>query len=378
MVFPVGVDLCRHHVAVAVRQIRCGGVDPAVVSALVVVGAFTQDHQVGHSIRPGQRAVRARGKPHGADEISALEHLPARGGVLRVEGVSAGEYRDETARAGEIKALDDEVVVDRVLACVVVGVVQRDPTERHVADHRIEGVIGKRRGGETFRAHPGRRVQHLRDTRRRGVEFDTRHTQLIAELHRCGRARQERPRATPRFEHLPARELKTDQRLPHHVGVLAGRVVRVQRRPARSLPLASVEQFTQPSTLSAVARVCLVEDLRHRTPRRPLCQRGAILCRRFSPRLLEAAHNPDRLEVGLDAPTRAGRNRRDRVRGWRRGRGYGVVDLLIFAFSASNHSWVACRNCARLTESSSAIAHSGCEGSVGIPVSSMNGYGSSS
>ena len=119
----------------------------AVVIQAVVCpggGAALQDQQVGDGIGAGHGGVRAGGQPDGGDQVGQVGDLAAGGVVAGIQGVAAGEHRDQAAGAVRGQRLDDEVVVDRMPTGVVVRVGQRHLRERDVAHHRVEESGGRR------------------------------------------------------------------------------------------------------------------------------------------------------------------------------------------------------------------------------------------
>ena len=121
---------------------RCGLQPQRFVLGAARLGAPAQDEQIGDRLGTRDPGERLGGQPQGGDEVGALGHLGA--GLVGdgVEGPSAGEHGDEAAGCGQGQRLEDEGVVNRVLAGRVVGGVVHDVTaEGHVADGRGEGAL---------------------------------------------------------------------------------------------------------------------------------------------------------------------------------------------------------------------------------------------
>ena len=75
----------------------------------------------------------------------------------------------------KVKGLDNEVVVDAVTATVVVGVIELELAERHIANSGSKCVVG---GGERLKAlveHLGFGVEQLSYVRGDGVHFHANH-----------------------------------------------------------------------------------------------------------------------------------------------------------------------------------------------------------
>ena len=88
------------------------------------------------------------------------------------------EHRHQPAGPGQRQRLQDEVVVDRVPARVVLRVVQPHVGERHVPDRQIEVTVGQARVGERLAAHAGVRIQRLREPGGRGIQLHPGHLRV--------------------------------------------------------------------------------------------------------------------------------------------------------------------------------------------------------
>ena len=124
--------------------------------------AAAQHEHVGDDLGAGGLLVRGHRQPDRGDQVGHGGDLAARGRVGRVHRVVAGQHRHDAAGAGQREGLDDEVVVQRVVAGVVHLVVQRDFAERDVADDQVEVVARDAGVGEGLLTDVGVRVQVLR------------------------------------------------------------------------------------------------------------------------------------------------------------------------------------------------------------------------
>ena len=108
-----------------------GPVDPAGADGLPECGGrflpgfpAAEDQQVGHGVGAGCFAVRAGGQADGSHEVGQLVHFPAGCRVGAVQGEAGRQHSHHATRAGQFQGLEDEVVVDRVAAGVVAGIVR--------------------------------------------------------------------------------------------------------------------------------------------------------------------------------------------------------------------------------------------------------------
>ena len=273
-----------------------GGLAAAVVSV-----AAPEDQQVHDDRGAGGPLLGPAGQPDRADQVGQRGHLTAGGRVLRVQGEPGGEHRDEAARPGQVQFLDDEVVVDGVLAPVVAPVVQHRGPERHVADGQVEVAVGQPGGGERLALDPGTGVQRGGDPRGDRVELDAGDVRAVR-----GEA-DEVAAAAARLEDPAAVESQVADRVPDGLddgGVGVVGVERVPRGRGHFLPGQQPGEFLAGPVQLGVR---VVEDGRDGSPAGPAGQ-GCLLGRgcRAVPGL-DGAQRGDRGEVGADPRDGAGR-----------------------------------------------------------------------
>ncbi len=278
----VAVYRCRHRG----RPARPGG--------LGAVGATTQDHQVADHVGARGLGEGSGREAHGADQVGQRLHLPAGGRVAGVEGVARGEHRHQPAGAGEVKALDDEVVVQAEPGPVVAGVVRGDLGEGDVADDQVEAALGRREGLEAALVDLGPcsvEVAGHGCGGAVGLHAD--------ELAALGGEAEKVARPAPRLQHPASAEAEPPHQLPDGGDNLGGGVVGVQGRPPGLRPGVVVAQEAPGGgPVAGVAVVGLVEDLGQAAPARPPGQHGLFVgCRR--PALVaEAVEDLEDGEVG--------------------------------------------------------------------------------
>jgi len=166
--------------------------------------------QVRHHLGTRGFEERSGRKADGADQVGQGVHLPAGRRVAGVERVARGQDGDEPAGARQVKALQDEVVVQGVARAVVPWVVRGHLGEGHVADDEVEVAVRNEEALEPAVVDLGRcAVEVSGHRRRRGVGLDAGDVATIR-----GQA-DEVPRAASRFEDPAAVEAQLTDGTPH-------------------------------------------------------------------------------------------------------------------------------------------------------------------
>ncbi|MFE7525097.1 hypothetical protein ACFU7Y_05185 [Kitasatospora sp. NPDC057542] len=137
--------------------------------------ASAQNQQVGDHFGAGGLAVSSGRQADRAHQVGSVGDLQTRGLAGAVEGVAAGEHRDQPARSHQVERFDDEVVVGGQAQRVVVGVVERDLVEGDVAHGAVVVAVGHPGVDEGFGADLGVRVEGGGDLGGDRVELDSGH-----------------------------------------------------------------------------------------------------------------------------------------------------------------------------------------------------------
>ena len=129
---------------------------------------LAKEHDVGH--HGGSFPFEGvRWQPDRSDEVRLHLQVFADGGILLVERVMG---RDEGQHAAGLKGVDrlgEEVIVQGKLLAVIV---ELEVGEGHVADHRVNAVLGQLGVAEVLDADVVFGVERLGDAAGNGVEFD--------------------------------------------------------------------------------------------------------------------------------------------------------------------------------------------------------------
>lgn len=268
-----------------------GGEFPVERGRLLAISSSTEHQDVGDGLGAGRTLVSTRREPHGAHQVAQGLHLTTGRRIRSVKRVPRRDDGHQAARTSRGQALDDEVVVDRVIARVVERIMQADVTERHVPD---DGVDATRNPGVRERLRPdvGVRVQPRRNPGSGRVQLDADHGRPVR------RRADERAGTAARLEDDSPVEPELLQRRPHLTGDLRRRVVRVDRGPTGRTIRRVVQQRPQLRVLRRPARMGVVEDLRDSSPTRPPGQHLALVDRRGAVLDVELLHEPDRVNVG--------------------------------------------------------------------------------
>ena len=185
--------------------------------------------------------------------------------------------------------------MDRVVRAVVLRVVQAHVSERHVADSQVEVPGGQARVGERLGPHGRVRIQRARQSRARAVQLDA------GQLGVGGRQSEEHAGAAARLEHPAAVEPELADGLPDRGDDRRVGVVRVDRRATGAGVPILAEQLAQLSADRRPLAAVLVEHRGDRTPARPSRKRPLLAGARLAGLRFQAAHEPQRSQVRLDA-----------------------------------------------------------------------------
>ncbi len=272
----VDLDGLRCHTGPGSGQDGRLDVQPVGFGRWLTVSPTPEDEHVGHDRCAGGLLVGSARQPDRTQEITEGGHpLPGLlvGLVGAVEGVAAGDQNDDAAGPGELQALEDEVVVDRVATTrVVLRVPYLVLAERDVADHDIEVLLRWPGVGEGLGEDLRVRVEGAGDGRGDGVDLHA------DDLRVGGGICKEAPSAHAGFQHPQFRsgwDAEPLQGLPDDPGVGRIGVVRVQGRGPGLGVLVVRQDFAQ---MGAFGRerggelLALVEQVRGGAPARPLLE----------------------------------------------------------------------------------------------------------
>ena len=156
---PIGVATDRH----GAHPIGAG--PPVRVARPVGRVAAAQHEDVGDHLCSGGALVRGHRQADRGEQVGHGGDLAAGGRVGGVHRVVAGQHRHDAAGAGQREGFYDEVVVQRMVAAVVHGIVEGDFPERDVADDQVEVVARDAGVGEGFLTDVGTRIEVLGDRR---------------------------------------------------------------------------------------------------------------------------------------------------------------------------------------------------------------------
>ncbi len=279
--------------------------DPVRLGALVAFEVALEDQQVRDGFGAGDGAVAPAGSR--TAPTRSARRLMSR----RAAGLAASmRWREEGPRrcrpGGVLQRLDDEVVVQRVVARVAVGVVQRELSERHVADDRGK-ARGELRLGERLGPHVGVRVQM-------GGDLGGDRVELHADgLRAGGRQREEDPEPQP-GSRTGRRQTEALGGLPHRLGDPRIGEVRVEDGPASLRALGVGEQLLEALARLVELAVGLGEHAGDRAPARPPRQRLTLGLGGGRAGFAQIREDLERLDVGGCAGGRAGGRDRGDVR----------------------------------------------------------------
>ncbi len=287
------------------------GARPPVSVARPVGGVAAAQHEhVGDHLGSGGALVCGHRQPDGGEQVGHGGDLAAGGRVGGVHRVVAGQHRHDAAGAGQREGLDDEVVVQRVVAAVVHGIVEGDLAERHVADDQVEVVARDAGVGEGLLTDVGARVEVLGDRRGGRVQLDTEQGAVLRSDGGRGQA-DEGARAAARLEHADRFAVGAESCLgddvPHRLRDRGVGVVRVEGGLGGGPPLALVEQLLQLGAGGGEPFAAFVEHGGDGTPSRPAGEHLLLVGGGGPVGRLQLTQQAQRGDVGGDLRGRAGR-----------------------------------------------------------------------
>ena len=167
----------QHHFRVTEKV----SVDGKTVPVLAEAGPFGRVHygrvallqkdNIRHHIRPGVCAERIVGEADRAQQLRALCEVLPRGGVLRVQGVAAGDKRHNAARTHLIERLGEKVVMNGKAQLVISRVIHLILSERDIADGEVKEITRVIRLFVTAHIDSGFWIKLLRDAPGNAVQL---------------------------------------------------------------------------------------------------------------------------------------------------------------------------------------------------------------
>jgi len=195
-----------------------------------------EHENVGDDRCAGDVLERIGGKSDRTDEIGDFGDRLARAAPLGVEGACAGDRHDPPTRFGQMQALEEERVVDRVVLRIPDRIRDRELAERDVADDCIKAPFGHIRHLEALESDLCVRVQKMSHLGSDRVFLDADHDCVVRGQGDEG------ARAGSRFQDATGIESGAFERVPHRSGDSGVGVVRVESRCSRIGPLLGPKQ----------------------------------------------------------------------------------------------------------------------------------------
>lgn len=269
----VGIEVRADPDGFLIAEIGVDGAGPVIGTRGLACFAASKDEQVADDARARGGLERAGREADSTDQVGEAVHLTPGRGVAGIEGVAGADGGDDPTRSHEAEALDQEVVVQRVTAPVVDGVVRGHLGEGDVADRQVEARVAELQVFEALCVDRGTgAVEVLCDPGGGAVSFDA----------DDGASRwcqtDEVAGATARLENPAAVETEVSDGTPNGPNDRCRRVVGVEGGAASLGPcLVSAEQTTYGVALLGELGATVVEDLRETAPTRPTSQNRLVV-----------------------------------------------------------------------------------------------------